>query len=467
MQIKKTVEILFILGLFFFPFNQYEGIPALGEFSSEAAVVFFIPAFFLIMAYSYFTKKIYFPIKNKLYGVILGLLIWCIFSFVFNFHDILFYNFKQTKGVSRFVRQFFSLILSVVIFFQVYWFVLKDKNEIQILLLVRKVFKTSLVVVSVYGVIEIMISFFGISFLIPIIDFFSYLPFLEPRLHIEGRISSVAYEPPFLAIYLITIAGWMFSYIITHKGYKKYIPSILIIILTFFSGSRTALIVVAFQFILFLFLIAKYFNKREIAQNFIKVSLILLVLIGIISGNKFYNAINEKIESLDFIGNLKSNVSNKSRLGIQYTSLIIFSENPIFGVGFGQQAYEARGRYPYWSTINNYEFKIFYNNKKEKSFPPGYNVYTRILAEIGLIGFLIFIYLQIIMLKEAKRLIKFHNQNIKILGLAIYISLIGLFINWLQIDSFRIYGVWVSLAILIITSKIKNEQNNHSNTALQ
>ena len=137
------------------------------------------------------------------------------------------------------------------------------------------------------------------------------------------------------------------SLIHIYKGYKKYIPSILIIILTFFSGSRTALIVVAFQFILFLFLIAKYFNKREIAQNFIKVSLILLVLIGIISGNKFYNAINEKIESLDFIGNLKSNVSNKSRLGIQYTSLIIFSETPIFGVGFGQQAYEARGRYPY------------------------------------------------------------------------------------------------------------------------
>ena len=466
MRVKKAIEIFFIMGLFFFPFNQYEGISALGEFRSEAAVVFFIPAFLLILVYSLFTKKIYFPVGNKLYIIVLLLLVWCLFSFIFNFYDINSYFFKQTKGVDRFIRQFFSLILSVVLFFQIYWFVLKDKTVVEILYLIRKIFTYSLILVSIYGFVEILISFLGFSFLIPLMDLFSYLPFLEPRLHVQGRISSVAYEPPFLAIYLITIAGWMFSYIFTNNGYKKYIPSIVIVVLTFFSGSRTALIVVFIQVLFFLFFLFFYFNKKRMILNFVKISFISIITIGAFSGHKIYDAIHEKVESLDFIGNLKSNVSNKSRLGIQYTSLLLFSENPIVGVGFGQQAYEARGRYPYWSTLNNYEYELFYNNKKEKSFPPGYNIYTRILAEIGLIGFLIFIYLQLSMLKEAKRLIKLKDENTKILGLAIYISLIGLFINWLQIDSFRIYGVWVSLAILIITSKIKNEQNDCSNTAL-
>lgn len=116
MRVKKAIEIFFILGLFFFPFNQYEGISALGEFRSEAAVVFFIPAFLLILVYSLFTKKIYFPVGNKLYIIVLLLLVWCLFSFIFNFYDINSYFFKQTKGVDRFIRQFFSLILSVVLF---------------------------------------------------------------------------------------------------------------------------------------------------------------------------------------------------------------------------------------------------------------------------------------------------------------------------------------------------------------
>lgn len=466
MKVKKAVEILFMLGLFFFPFNEYEGIKELGEFSSEAAIIFFIPALFLIIAYTIITKKIYFPIRNELYLIVLLFLVWCLFSFIFNFYDIDSYFFKQTKGVNRFIRQFFSLILSVILFFQIYWFVLKEKTLTEIFYIIRKIFTYSLVIATIYGFVEILISFFGFSILTPIIDLLSYLPFLEPKLHVEGRISSFTYEPPFLAIYLITIAGWMFSYIITDNGYKKYIPSIIILVLTFFSGSRTALVVIAIQFLVFLFIIAFYFNKKRQVFTFLKYSIVFLFLAVSVSGPKLLDVFKDKIESLDFIGNLKSSPSNKSRLGIQYTSLLIFSENPILGVGFGQQAYEARGRYPYWSTLNNYEFKIFYKNNKEKSFPPGYNMYTRILAELGIIGFLIFGFLQFRMLKEAKRLIKFTNENNKILGLAIYVSLVGLFINWLQIDSFRIYGVWISLAILIISSKIKNEQNISTNTTL-
>ena len=113
--------------------------------------------------------------------------------------------------------------------------------------------------------------------------------------------------------------------------------------------------------------------------------------------------------------------------------------------------------YPGWVKKDNYEFKIFYSNQREKSFPPGYNLYTRLLAEIGIVGFLIFAYLQILILKEARRLSKFQNKDFQILGIILLITTIGLFINWMQIDTFRIYGVWISLAILIKTSAYKHE----------
>ncbi len=457
MRLKKAIENLFILGLFFLPFNEYEGISVLGEYKSEAAALFFLLAFLLICFYSYYTNKIFLPYKNKIFIILILFLSFCFISIILNLYNIVGFRFKQTSGIVRFIRQYFSTILSTLVFFQVYWFVLKDKSIQEIVLLIRKTFFISFLFVSFYGLIETLISYFGFYFLKPILDIFNYFPFIEVNYHVEGRISSVSYEPPFLAIYLITIAGWMFSYILTNKSNFRYIPTLLVLLLTFFSGSRTALIVITFQFIVFLGYLYKYYGYKKRILFFLKYSLVLLFSLGIFAGIKFHKAIEEKVESLDFLGNIKSNVSNRSRLGIQYTSLLIFAENPFFGVGFGQQAYVARALYPGWVKKNNYEFEIFYSNQKEKSFPPGYNLYTRLLAEVGIVGFLIFAYLQILMLKEARRLSKFQNKEFQILGIILFVTTIGLFINWMQIDTFRIYGVWISLAILIKTSAYKHE----------
>lgn len=457
MRLKKAIEILFVLGLFFLPFNEYEGISVLGEYKSEASALFFVLAFLLISFYSVYTCKIYLPYKNKLFGILVLFLLFCFVSIILNFYNIVGFRFKQTSGIIRFIRQYFSIMLSTLIFFQVYWFVIKDKSITEIILLIRKIFSISFAFVCFYGFIETLISYFGFSFLKSFLNLFDYLPFIEVSYHIEGRISSISYEPPFLAIYLITIAGWMFSYILTSKHKHKYIPTLLIMLLTFFSGSRTALIVVTIQFSIFLSYLYKYYGYKERILSFLKYSIIAVFSLGVFAGIRFHKAIEEKVESLDFLGNIKSNVSNRSRLGIQYTSLLIFTENPIFGVGFGQQAYVARSLYPGWVKKDNYEFRIFYSNQREKSFPPGYNLYTRLLAELGISGFIIFAYLQILMVKEARRLIKFQNKDFKILGIILLVTTIGLFINWMQIDTFRIYGVWLSLAILIKTASYKYE----------
>ena len=92
---------------------------------------------------------------------------------------------------------------------------------------------------------------------------------------------------------------------------------------------------------------------------------------------------------------------------------------------------------------------MFYKNKKERAFPPGYNIYTRLLAETGLIGILLFLMILYFSLNEIRLLMINAKDEEKTLLLILLISLIGLYINWFQIDTFRIYGVWFSLAILI------------------
>jgi O-antigen ligase len=447
--LSKIYLYFFYLGLFFFSFNEYEGISFLGEFKTESGALFLLLGFLFLLTESGFTKKIAIPFKSTIFQIILLFISWCFITTLLNGNTVISNYFKHTGGINRFIRQYFSLLLSSIIFFLFYWNVIYKMTTKDILLKIRKVFLLSLIVAFVYGFLETMVIVFGLGFLYPILKLFDYFPFLEVSLHSGGRISSIAYEPPFLAIYLITISGWMFSYILTEKNPLKFLPAFAVLFLTYFSGSRTGLVVVIFQLIIFaVFLYKDVRFKSYISRALIGFSFLFFFLL-LINGSKLTKSLNEKIDSLDFKKNLTKNVSNQSRFGMQYAALQVFLENPIIGVGFGQQAYHNRTHYPGWATKNNYEFELLYKNKNEKAFPPGYNIYTRLLAETGLVGIILFLMLVYFSLHEARILLKEAKEEERTILIIILISLSGLYINWLQIDTFRIYGIWLSLAILI------------------
>jgi len=244
---------------------------------------------------------------------------------------------------------------------------------------------------------------------------------------------------------------------LTNKGILKYLPTILILVLTFYSGSRTALIVIFIQVIIFFLTTV---SKEKIIKNTIRATVVfsfLTVCIFIFNGDKIINAFEEKIDSLDFRSNLTKNISNQSRFGMQYAALQVFLEHPIIGVGYGQQTYYSRFHYPAWAVKNNYEFKEAYKNPAVKAFPPSYNMYTRILSELGLVGISIFIFLIYFSIKKIKFLIKNKSGEKQVLAIILLVGLSGLFINLLQIDTFRLYGLWLYLAILtVLTNKQEN-----------
>jgi O-antigen ligase len=324
----------------------------------------------------------------------------------------------------------------------------------ELLLKIRKVFFWSLIVASVYGFFETLFTVFHITPALTVVNLLGYFPFLEPSYH-ESRISSIAYEPPFLAIYLITIAGWMFSYVLTEKGIFKFIPLLLILILTYFSGSRTALLVIFIQLSIFVFYLYKLKEYRVyILYSAIAIMFSAVTLLAI-NAEKVIRSVETKLESLNFKDNLTKNVSNKSRFGMQYAALKVFQEHPIVGVGFGQQTYHSRFHYPGWATKKNYEFELWYKNPNEKPFPPAYNMYTRMLAELGIVGTGIFVWLLYSVIKRSRRLARIHVGEEKILAIILLITFVGFAINWLQLDTFRIYGFWLCLAILIRLNSYK------------
>jgi len=449
LKLYKLSLILILLGIFFIPFNSWEGISAFGEFSRESSFIFFLLVFIVQFIIIYRSKKIYIPIKNPITIILVLIVIWFGLTYFLNIFQIQSYFIKNTSGNNRFIRQYGAFIISSVFFLFTYNNVFIRFNVLKLFKIIRLTLLYSLGVVTVYAILESLILFLNMSFLIPVLYLFDYFPFTEAWLDFENmRVSSVSYEPPFLGIYLMTIAGWMFSYIVTNKGYLYYLPTIIVISLALLSNSRSAFFSIIIQLVFFLI----YFIKKKRYHKVLIKAFIALAIISIpfflVKASDMINYVSNKIESLN-INNQDHSVSNKSRFGIMYTSFLIFLENPIDGVGFGQQAFEAESMYPNWATNNNYEFELKYLNDKITSFPPGYNLYTRLLAETGIIGFILFTGLIIILIYVSYK--KMFTSNDKAFCyLILFISFIGFSINWLQIDTFRIFGFWICLSLLII-----------------
>ena len=449
----RSVSFLLVaLGLFFIPFNSYVGIPFLGEFSSESCFLFFSLAFIVEFIRLMIIEKMVIPYKNPIFIFLILILGWFLSSFFLNFIDIQNYFIKQTPGNERFIRQFGALTISALIFTLTYYNIFSRFSITSLFINIRKIFLYSFIVVSIYTILEAAIIYFNFRFLESVLHLFDYFPFTESWLdYRNGRLSSVSYAPPVFGMYLMTISGWMFSYILTHKSFKSVLPTFFILVFVFLSGSRSALFVVIMQFLVFLFYL---FKKKKYLKNLIKIGLLVLMLsipFLTIKGKVFGEYIYDKVTSFD-LDNGTHSISNKSRLGMIYTSGLVFLENPIKGVGFGQVAYEARSLYPSWATKNNWEFEQKYLNDDNKTFPPSYNIYTRLLAETGIIGFSLFTIFVIILIYICCKKTGVGNTN-SVFYLVLLISFTGHALNWLQVDTFRVFGFWISLALLIILTK--------------
>ena len=446
--LKQIIASLVFLGIFFIPFTSWRGLDFLGEYAKEASFIFFVLAAIGLGIHSAFTGRIAIPFRNILFQLLLLLFAWFFITSLINLPTIKDYYFKGITGYERFIRQYSVVIISGIVLFLTYFNVFRRYDNLTLFYKVRRVFFYSMIVVTSYGILEILILVFNMGFLYNILWFYNFFPFTEVYLFYGvNRISSVTFEAPALATYLFTVSGWMFSYVITEKGLKRFIPSLVTIVLAMFSDSRAGLIVIFVQILLFGMLLIKKRKHHQLLIKIIALSAIAMMVIGFAKGKEIATYIQEKITSFD-VRDSKHSISNRSRFGIQYASYAVFQEHPITGVGYGMQAYEGRKKYPKWATVGNWEFKLKYLNENDPRFPPGYNIYTRLLAETGLIGTGIFLLLLAAILATTFGILK-KNDDRYLLAVVICISMIGFYFNWLKTDTIRVFGFWINFALLL------------------
>ena len=451
--IKNIIIPTLLLGIFFIPFNSWSGIGFLGEYYRDSCFLFFSFAFVLVL----FKRRINIPINNLIFQFLILFMLWSVLATLFNAHNVADYYFKQTSGVSRFINQFGSLIIASIIIPLTFYNGFKWININKAFRLIRKVVLVSLIIALIYSIIEILIVKFNmVNLKKPLLNLFDYFPFTEAKTDMRlRRISSVTFEPPALGTYLLSIAGWMFSYILTEKKNFKYLPSVIVLFLGFMSGSRAAFFAIIIQFTIASIIFLKNKNlTRNLYRIIIGLSTASILTIAYFS-EPIFSYIEKEINSFKLDDSTHS-LSNKSRFGIQQAMFYVFLENPISGTGYGLQAFESRKKYPTWAKKNNWEFRLKYLNQNNKRFPPGYNMYLRILSETGLVGLLLFglILLQIFL--WCFNNLKSENS---IMAFIILISMIGFSLNWLKMDSFRIYFFWLCLALIWVVEQRKISQN--------
>lgn len=241
------------------------------------------------------------------------------------------------------------------------------------------------------------------SWLVPIMCIYTLQALLVGKFDGEGRFSVTGAVNQFgivqSYIYLISL------YLFKEKKYNRFISgalTILSVVLCVLSGSRQTIANI-FVFTCMVMIFSKYDKSRlKILSKIILVLLLLAFLLYLIMNiQTLHSHIGVRIETLIeyYKGNVKSDYSALRRKYMKEDAILLFKENPIFGIGLNNFKYVAR--YDTYAHSNYYE----------------------LLSCLGIVGFLLY-YIPIIIatifsIKQWKR-----NETGAIVPLSIFICLL-------------------------------------------
>lgn len=282
-----------------------------------------------------------------------------------------------------------------------------------------------------------------------------------------NRISGMAYEPAWLAGQIATIyLPWLFASLLTGMRVTrfKWLEMILLgfaLILLLGTYSRGGLLSVVFALIL-TFLVAGRNEIRAAWRWFLSgfrsgrgllLRLgVLAVALGVLAGAVLFLGQKGYIARLfntraDNLAEFVIANSAGSRAAYNFSALGVYEQSPVAGVGLGASGFYMFDHLPDWALTTvpdiarqlSPENRLYLNPK---------NMYLRLLAETGVIGFFIFVAFLLSILGDSLLALRSGRPLMRYLGIA------GLF-AWLAVamynvtqDSFATPNIWINFGIL-------------------
>lgn len=404
-------------------------------------------------------RKIYITDVSKLYTFFI---LWCIGSTLMNINNIIGVRFKGFLGERVMLEDLFVLIW-LLCFIIYYTNTLYKKDNV--IFWIYKAIKISFYISLVFAIIQgIAMSGSDIAMDIYIstqkifnVQYANRVDLGMPD-YLPGIIGTTK-EPSAFGNYIAAIFPWLvLGAVYLKRSIISKLLCILAIICVVFSYSRTAYGTILVELIVMMLFI---FNKKLINIKTIIFSIFFIgVAIYFISNNdeileKFLGVIFSFSDEAE-LGRMTSNIT---RFSLQVAAFNMFLDNPLLGVGIGQFGMHSVDFLPLWAYLSP-EMSIVTNTAAGSIKYGCYNTHLRILAENGIIGFILW---AVLILKGIKNYlcvlsnVNNKDKNIVKLILLSYIMSITGFINY---DVYIFFYYWLFLilsSVLVKKIKIKNK----------
>ena len=284
-----------------------------------------------------------------------------------------------------------------------------------------------------------------------------------------NRVSGLAYEPAWLAGQLATtFIPFLFAAVLTNfriTRVKWLEPvlltlSLLVLLATYSRGGLLITIVAAGLTFVFLggdiirSMWTWFINgfRGRVLEILFRLGMIVVV-IGALAGAFLFLNQKEYFRRLwefdaETLSAYMVNISAGARGAYSSAALAAFEEHPLTGVGLGASGFYIYQNLPDWSltTVPEIAKQL---NPESRLYPNPKNLYIRLLAETGLIGFFLFIAFQFNVLGEILSLLRHHEPWARFAATAgVFAWLAITFYNLTQ-DSLTTPNIWLVSGIMV------------------
>jgi len=429
--------------LFLLPFNSLPVFNyALGEATGEGALY---PLFFGCLIYgAYVTVSLMYSgklqVKNKQILLIVICFLFVTFvSYIYNVNSIYNNLYLGKNGLVRYWTQY-SLLLFVM--FSVFYIssVIRDEEDLKRLI---NVCSYTFILVFLFSILQFYAYYFKVGFaLYNLIGGYIYEEgVIEYALERRAGLGlhSVSQEPSFLAMYVAVV----FPYVVLSKSNVMlrivfFSLGVALIVLTW---SRTAYVIFVFQLLLICFLY--YFHYISLKRIVFYIPLFFIFVALVLFTESKLSLILMSVIDVENSG------SSAARLGAAYSAMVLwFDGHSLLGVGLGQAGYYLIDYLPQWAFLSGDAYDVVNGVR----WPPIHNFWIRLLAEVGVIGVLLFLMLFMYIVIKVNRVVKekyLFNKEKDFIGYAVLTSLVGAFLIMFNRETITNMNVWVSLGFAL------------------
>jgi hypothetical protein len=449
------LDLLFAFSVAIYPANAAIGWDLLGEARSEPYIL--INLLLLPMAVIHIYRRGFRPERLLLLFAI-AFVAAIALSTVANFGSILSNELKGRTGLSRLLSATLVPMFGFYFSYLVYFYSSASFRT----LLAAPLFWGAMVVIGI-GDVELLSwkvdAVYGVF-----LEASSVMHALMRRGHfIIGRIQSVTYEASNFGMFAIFTLPWLWAFAHQRSSALRQVACWMLFLnllaLSFLSG-RTSLVGVLPVLLLipYLRLLLTARGAAFHSMYYVLIGSYLLLSIAPLFAIALYQ------DDIAAAAIASDNISNVSRFGTMAIQTNEFLSSPIFGIGMGQYPFQVARLMPSWA--NTWEFQRWITDP-DASFFPSFSLYSRIAAELGAVGYSVWVGFCLLLLGKVTASVHafcHRHRAFPYVGAAILCGFFGLQFSGWAIASYKIPYIWFVLgfAAAYIKSPESMEAGGHA-----